>query len=284
MDEPVLVGTKKFDARCERVLKQLGDVSFYSLENASHNLTCHKAEVMLRAQTEYVTWADADALFSGNTSELLPPPDHGHIHVRRRSIPEMPGAFPDKYSLAEILPQWRKDIQALVGKDTQIPECPEPDFQHFQSVSACFLSVARDQEQFLDTWHKMMMNLPSQDTGVVNNSLRCYHQLDESCLNATLLYLPNAPIVTDIYRMDKEPQRLFAHFCGRVKPWRGWIPSSLRHYDATLAVMDWALQEKLELPSEVPPSLQGGALRKRLAFATAAPRDFCLKVRRKLGF
>lgn len=280
MDEPALVGTKKFDARCERVLKQLGDVEFTSLDDASHNLTCHKAEVMLKAKTEYVTWADSDALFSGNCSDLMPPPDHDHIHVRRRTPPEMPGAFPPPYDLNEILPTWKRDVEKTGGTSSPVA-VPNPD--SFCSCSACFLSLARDRERFLDVWHRMMMALPANDTGVVNFGLKCYHQLDESCLNATLLYLDGAPTVTDVYRMDKDPAHLFVHFCGRPKPWVFWVPSALRHYESTLAVVDWALENRLELPGPVPASLRRGAFEKRLAFAGARPREFLFKVRRKLG-
>ena len=281
MDEPVMIGTKKFDARCERVMKQLGAVTLTSLDAASHNLTCHKAEVMLQADTEFVTWADSDALFSGDCSALMPPPDHSRIHVRRRTPAEMPGAFPKPYDLNEILPQWQKDVAAVAGQDPGEPEPPQT-FETFQSCSACFLSVARDREKFLQVWHRMMMNLPSNDTGVVNRSLKCYHQLDESCLNATLRYLEGAPEVTETYRMDKDLAHLFVHFCGRPKPWVFWVPSALRHYDATLAVVEWARAEKLELPGEVPPAFRSGPLAKRLAFATARPREFLFKLRRKI--
>jgi hypothetical protein len=279
MDEPVLVGTKKFDARCEKVLKQFGDVAFHSLDNASHNLTCHKAEVMMKAGTEYVTWADSDALFSGNCSEFLAPPDHAKIHVRRRSAAEMPGAFPPPYDLNEILPVWKSDVEAVCGEPSDMSLRPSD----FRSCSACFLSFARDQERFLDVWHRMMMRLPAGDAGVVNRALKFYHQLDESCLNATLLYSPGAPEVTETYRLDKELSRLFVHFCGRPKPWVFWIPSSLRHYDATVSIVDWAIREKLELPGPVPAPFRTGAASRSLAFLGARPREFVYKARRKLG-
>lgn len=279
MDEPVLIGTKRFDERCRRVLEQFGDVRFHSLDDARHNLTCQKAAMMLEVDNEYVTWADSDGLFSGNVSELLPPPDHAHIHVRRRKPDEMPGAFPPAYSLSEILPRWRKDVGEVLGRD--LGSSPTiPDFEHFQSVSACFLSVARDREEFLQTWHAMLMRLPEGDTGVTDRSLACYHQLDESCLNAVLQNLPNAPVITDVYRMDKDEARLFVHFCGRPKPWVAWIPSALRHYESTLQVVEWAQEQKLELPSEIPPSLcrKNGELLKKIAPMT----DLVYKIRRKL--
>lgn len=254
MDEPILIGTQKFDARCDRVLKQFGDVTFFSMDHASHSLTCHKAEVMLEAKTEYVTWADSDGLFSGNVSSILPPPDHAHIHARRRTPPEMPGAFPKPYDLNEILPQWAQDVGTCCSftedKIASEKQRAASLVGTFCSVSACFLSLPRDNDEFIRLWHQMMMNLPKGNVGVVDKSLRCYHQLDESCLNACLLFAPTAPTLTDTYQMDKDLAHLFVHFCGRPKPWVAWVPSALRHYESTLATVDWAIEQKLELPTE----------------------------------
>ena len=36
----------------------------------------------------------------------------------------------------------------------------------------------------------------------------------------------------------------------------GWIPSSVRNYEATVSIVEWAISEKLELPSKVPYSLE----------------------------
>ena len=110
MDEPVIVGTKGFTDRDRRVLEQFGGVRLVSLDHADHSLTCHKAEVMLAAESGYVTWADSDAMFKGNCSNLLLPPDVAQIRVRRRCAAEMPGAFPKGHDLAHILPTWRRDV------------------------------------------------------------------------------------------------------------------------------------------------------------------------------
>jgi lipopolysaccharide biosynthesis glycosyltransferase len=89
--------------------------------------------------------------------------------------------------------------------------------------------------------------------------------------------------VTEGYRMDKDPERLFVHFCGRPKPWVFWVPSALRHYEATVSVVDWARKEKLLLPGPVPVSFRTSAACRPLAFLGARPREFIYKVRRKLG-
>ena len=281
MDEPVIVGTEGFTGRDCRVLEQFGGVTFLSLDHADRSLTCHKAEVMLRAETPFVTWADSDALFTGNCSDLLTPPDAAQIHVRRRGLAEMGLAFPPPYDLTRILPTWRVDVASAAGIDVAaIPEVTAADVAAFRSCSACFLSVARSQERFLRVWHELMMRLPKGDVGVVDRSLACYHQLDESCLNAALSFLPDAPRVTATYALDKDPSRLFAHFIGRPKPWEGWTPRSVRHIEAVVSTVEWAAAEGLELPGDMPPSLR----RDRLAFnrATARWSELWFKVRKRL--
>lgn len=281
MDEPVIVGTKGFTDRDRRVLEQFGGVRLVSLDHADHSLTCHKAEVMLAAESGYVTWADSDAMFKGNCSNLLLPPDVAQIRVRRRCAAEMPGAFPKGYDLGRILPAWRKDVATAAGLDAAaLPGVTERFIASFRSCSACYLSLARSQERFLLVWHALMMRLPKGDAGVVDRSLASYHQLDESCLNACLAFLPDAPKVTETYGLDRDPERIYLHFIGRPKPWEGWTPRSARHIEAVVSTVEWAVAEGLELPGDVPSSLR----RNRLALhrATARWNELWFKARKRL--
>ena len=93
MKEPFMVGVKGFTPEAERVLTQLGDVSIVHLDDVERSLTCLKTRVMLQVKTEYVTWADSDAFFTGNVTELLPPDSPEKIQFRLRTSDEMPPAF-----------------------------------------------------------------------------------------------------------------------------------------------------------------------------------------------
>ena len=281
MDEPLLVGAKALTARDRRVLEQFGRVAFLDLGHAGRSLTCHKAEVMLAAGTEFVTWADSDALFKGNCSALLPPPDARAIRVRRRGAAEMPGAFPAGCDLARILATWRLDVAAAAGlPPAAIPEATAADVAAFRSCSACYLSLARSQERFLRVWHALQMRLPEGDVGVVDRSLACYHQLDESCLNACLAFLPGAPEVTETYGLDRDPERIYLHFIGRPKPWEGWTPRSARHIETVVSTVEWAVAQGLELPGGVPFSLRRAHL--ALNRRTARLCEVLFKIRRRL--
>ena len=193
----------------------------------------------------------------------------------------MPGAFPKGYDLRRILQAWRKDVATAAGLDAAaLPGVTERFVASFRSCSACYLSLARSQERFLLVWHALMMRLPKGDAGVVDRSLASYHQLDESCLNAVLAFLPDAPKVTETYGLDRDPERIYLHFIGRPKPWEGWTPRSARHIETVVSTVEWAVAEGLELPGDVPSSLR----RDRLAFnrATARWSELWFKARKRL--
>ena len=280
MDEPVLVGTKRFEPFHAFVLEQLGGVTLRPLDDFDQSLTCCKAKMMLEAETDYVTWADSDAFFTGSVSDRLAPPSPDLIHVRRRTPSEMAGAFPPPYDLNVILPTWRRDVCACAGLAEDDPSVPQPQPASFLSCSACFASVARAQERFLRVWDKLMQRLPKGDVGVVNRALACYHQLDESCLNACLTFLPDAPRVTETYAMDKDRAHLFAHFCGSPKPWVAWTPRAFRFFDDGCRLVEWAKREHLKLPGPVPYALD--ARHKTMCRVLARPLELRQKVKNRL--
>ena len=252
MDEPVLVGTRNFDSEAASVLTSLNDVSLFPLNDFDRSLTCCKAMAMLRAETEYITWVDSDGFFSGNCSARLIPETPDQIHIRMRSAAEQPQAFrgytygEDGHRIPQaILNVWKENIKGLETPRIQ------------RSCSACFLSVHRSARPFLEKWHEQMMTvLPSGNIGVVDRSLKYYHQLDESVLNSCLAFFPQAPRVAETYRLDKNPEELFIHFIGQPKPWQGWIPSSIRHFDRYIDVVEFAESRGWRMPGIIPASLK----------------------------
>ena len=260
MDEPFLVGARGFTPEAERVLKQLGDVTLFPLDDAELSLTCYKPYVMREAKTDFVTWSDSDAFFTGNVSELLPPQKKGEIHFRLRSVPEMSAAFrnheygEDGKSIPQaILKVWHDDILALAGAANEAA-------RYATSGSGCFCSLAlAGNRRFLDVWHDLQMKvLPRRNVGVADHSLPYYHQLDESTLNACLNFVVGAPRVQGVFKMDRDPSRLFVHFVAQPKPWVGWTRRALRHFDSYVSIVEWAEAEGLVLPGPVPFSLRRG--------------------------
>ena len=276
MDEPVIVGTKGFDAEAEAVLTGMGDVRLFPLDDFKRSLTCCKALVMLQAETDYITWADSDGFFVGNCSARLIPETPDEIHIRMRSAAEQPQAFRG-YTYGEdgrripqaVLEVWRNNVGGLDS-----PRIP-------RSCSACFLSVHRSARPFLEKWHEQMMTvLPANNIGVVDPSLKYYHQLDESVLNSCLAFYPQAPRVAETYRLDKNPEELFIHFIGQPKPWQGWTPSAIRHFDRYVDAAEFARSRNWKMPGELPASLRRE--NKRLCSLLCYPVSLKYKIMKRL--
>lgn len=248
MDEPVLVGAYRFTPEAAAMLEQLGNVRIHHLDSTSRSLTCIKPAIMLLADTEYITWVDSDSFFTGNCSARLIPEHPGEIHIRKRSEQENPQAFrnytcgEDGHTIpATILDAWRSDVGER--------ETP----RNLQSCSACFLSVHKSARPFLKRWDKQMMKLlPAGNVGVVDRSLKFYHQLDESVLNSLLCFADCAPETAENYRLDKDVNELYVHFIGSPKPWRGWTPYSIRHFKRYTDVVSYALAAGFIRPADVP--------------------------------
>lgn len=254
MDEPVIVGTRNFDDEAGAILTAMGDVTLVPLDDFGRSLTCCKPHMMLQADSDYITWVDSDGYFIGNCSARLIPETPDQIHIRMRSAEEQPQAFKG-YTYGEdghripqaILDVWKKNVGGLDS-----PRIP-------RSCSACFLSVHRSARPFLEKWHEQMMTvLPATDVGVVDFSLKYYHQLDESVLNSCLAFFPGAPRVAETFRLDKSREERFIHFIGQPKPWQGWTPRAFRHFDSYVAVAEFAQSRNWRLPGELPFPLKRG--------------------------
>ena len=244
MDEPVIAGVLNVTPEEEEILTGPGNVTVFPLRNISRSLTCCKPLVMLQARTEYITWADCDGFFTGNCSERLIPLREDEIHIRVRRSREnrsvyrrcagnrMGSNIPKK-----ILHAWQKDVC-----DLSFPRIS-------RSCSACFLSVHRSFLPFLAQWQEQMETvLPPVNAGVVDRSLKYYHQLDESVLNSLLAFSSLAPRPSGEYRLDKVPEEMFIHFVGRPKPWEDWSCRSFRHFDSYTDVAEYALRKGYPLP------------------------------------
>ena len=254
MTEPFLVGTRDFTPQAERILSQLGGVSFLSLDHEERSLTCCKPQAMLQVQTEFVTWADSDAFFTGNVSSMLPPRDPEEMHFRLRSPEEM--LHTDFVNTTTengcLIPQgmldaWQRDLANITGEVRDTP-------RYATTGSACFCAFSlKHHRHFLEVWRQLADQvLPPRNNGVVDRSLQFYPQLDESTLNACLNFLPDAPHVQHDFLLNRDRTRLFMHFIAQPKPWQGWTRRAFRFFDEYVAIVEWAIAQGLELPGKVP--------------------------------
>lgn len=253
MSEPVLVQGEGYSESDIAVLKQFSDVTVLNRTHSfGRNLTCSKPDVMLLADTDYITWADSDAIFYGNCSRYLTA-DPDHVHVRMREPQENASVFINSYEAgdtygsipAKVLDTWRKDI----GENT------EPALR--TCCSACFISIHRNHRAILEKWRDQMQKvLPDDDVGVCDARSFAYFQTDESVLNSVLCFSKAAVPPTDNFMLDKDPNAFYIHFAFRPKPWQMWNMYSIKHFDKTVELVEWAVAQGYRTPGPVPISLQ----------------------------
>ena len=253
MTEPVIILADNYSPESVECLEQFGDVKIVQRdESFKRNLTFSKPEAMLLADTEYITWVDCDALFYGNCSKYLAP-EPEHIHVRQRAYPENAAGFAkfydedDKRGLipAKVLDVWRKDIGE--NEKAAFDTC----------ASACYISIPNAYRFILEKWRDQITKvMPEDNVGIVDKRSIAYFQTDESVLNSVLCFCKGAPEIVSEFKLDKDPDAFFIHFNYQPKPWHLWNDYTIKHYDKTVAVVEWAVANNYKTPGPIPFSLK----------------------------
>ena len=249
MKHPVIVGAMDWTPEMKQHVLELGGVTIRELPSSRQCVACQKPMLMgcEEVKTEWVCWADADAVFVGDCSEWLIGDDPEEIVVRKYSPPP-------PLLTAEILDAWKKDVARLCGK-----ALPESRLGN-TTVNNPFIVLHRKWRPFLERWQVQTEKVIAPDVTTPWQKKSIYFQTDESVLGSLLCFDPDAPKVTDHYKANGsvDKSRFFAHFAYNPKPWQMWNPYSLRWHDVTMPVVDWLVAEKIVTPSELPLSLRRG--------------------------
>lgn len=258
------------------LLEQFDNTEVRHMEQGnSRSMTCQKPEAMLLADTEYITWADCDAVFTGNTSEYMKAePDEIRIRIRCKAENAMVyGSRYDKNDVHGSIPKKILDIwQENVGENS------EPAIETVSSAAA--MTFHRDKKFIIEKWREQMMKvIPNKDEGVVDQSNFAYFQTDESVLNSVLCFAKGAPKPVE-FLLDKDSDAFFAHYTFKPKPWQQWDRYSLRYYDPTLYVVEQAIKEGYKIPPHIPYTFK----RKYKAFcaAQAYGKDYARRIAKKI--
>jgi lipopolysaccharide biosynthesis glycosyltransferase len=70
-----------------------------------------------------------------------------------------------------------------------------------------------------------------------------------------LCFCKGAPKIVPEFKLDKDPEAFFIHFNYQPKPWHLWNDYTIKHYDKTVAVVEWAVASNYKTPASVPLSL-----------------------------
>lgn len=281
MDEPVLVGTYDWPQQWLEDIQRLPGVSTIALPiEDKRSLTCSKPVIMLKADNEFVTWVDCDAIFSGNCSDRIIT-QKGQIYVRTRSVAEMRNLYrherspgdPEDGIPGKILEVWRRDVG----------EREQPLRQ--RSSPAGLISLHCSQLGFIEKWRQQMQKvLPDFLPDVVNKDSVGYLQTDESVLNSLLCFAHDAPPVAENYSADLDWDSCYMHYSFGPKPWQMWNLYSIRFFDKTLDAVEFGIKSGWLPRAKLPYTLKrkNKFICKLLAPLARSVVRF-KKLRRKLG-
>ena len=235
MDEPILIGTFNWTDEWIEDICKFPDVKTVPLPGGDkRSVTCQKPEIMLKADSEFITWVDCDGIFTGNCSDRLGAAEN-EIYIRSRTPSEMVGLYRKERSPGDnveeippaILNIWRHDVGGL----------NEP--RRKRSCSAGIIGIHHSRLDFLRKWKEQMINVLPMNVGVVSKGNIGYFQTDDSVLNSLLLFAADAPVITANYRADNLAEPHYIHFAFNPKPWLMWNPTAMPHYSRVQEVTEW---------------------------------------------
>lgn len=268
MMEPVVISARGWSDEWKTCLRGLGDVSFHELPQEERSVCCSKAYAMLQCtETDYMCWVDCDAVFSGNCSELLLPPDEDSVRIRPRTPNDNNAVMGPFYEPGEehdgiprqILRQWQEDVN-----DLKEPRCR-------YAATSGVVCLHRKYRPFVELWQTQMNRFLQHTKEVVDSRNRAYFLTDESVLNSLLFFSSLAPRMVDRYGLDDNPAARYAHYSLSPKPWCMWNPVQLNKYDLTMEVIRWALAQGVVPPEPLPFLLREKNRRWAFRLAPLAP-------------
>ena len=272
MNHPVIVGTTGWTKEMEQHVLALGNVTLHELPKSRQCVTCQKPMLMNldEIETEWVCWADSDAVFVGDCSEWLVGDTPDEITIRKYSPP------PEDFTPAN-LETWRQDVERLCGR-------ARPESRYGTRMNAPFIVLHRKWRPFLERWQSQISKVLPADVAIIMKHGSPYFQTDESVLGSLLCFDPEAPVVTENYKANGsvDKGRYYAHFAYNPKPWQMWNAHSLRWHEEVASVVDWLLEQGIVEPCELPVPLRKAWWPLCRALAPFAPWAWrAIKLKRK---
>ena len=273
MRQPVIVGAMDWTEEMKRRILALEGVSVHDLAKSRRCVTCQKPMLMNLddISTEWVCWADSDAVFVGDCTEWLSGENPDEIVIRRYSPP------PEDFTPANLA-VWRNDVERFRGDARE-----ESLYQ--TRMNAPFIVLHRKWRGFLAGWQDQIEKVLPADVEIIMKHGSPYFQTDESVLGSLLCFDPSAPKVVETYKANGsvDKNRYFAHFAYNPKPWQMWNPHSLKWHAVLAPVVEWAVKEGFVKDGDLPLALRPRWWSVHRFIAPAAPWAWrAIKLKRRL--
>ena len=155
MRHPVVIGAMDWPPEMARRVSALGGVTIRELPPTRQCLTCQKPMLMScdDVKTDWVCWADADAVFIGDCSEWLVGDSPDEIVVRKYE-PVPPDFTP------ETLRVWKNDVARFQGGAREKSCCDT-------RMNAAFIVIHRRHFPFLRRWQDQIGKVLPPDVEII---------------------------------------------------------------------------------------------------------------------
>ena len=273
MRQPVVVGAMGWTGEMEDRVSALGGVAIRELPKSRQCVTCQKPMLMCcdLVNTEWVCWADSDAVFVGNCSEWLVGDCPDEIVIRKYN------PAPEDFTPANMQ-IWKQDIERICGR-------ARDESQYTTRVNAPFIVIHRKWRPFLKRWQNQIEAVLPPDVEIIMKKGSAYFQTDESVLGSLLCFDPYAPRVSECYKANGsvDHSRYFAHFAYNPKPWQMWTAHAMRWREEVYETVDWLVANGIVKASDIPFPLRRNWWPFYRCIAPAAPWIWrAMKLKRRL--
>jgi len=201
-----------------------------------------KPSAIMSAETEYITWVDADCIVIGNVDKLLIPAHQG-LQIRFREKEENASVFSKRYSRDDSIGDIPKNILKSWQKDVN-----ERQFSRVNKQCVTnFISLHRRHLPFIQKWQTQIERVCVKPSQPVNRHSKAYFMTDESILSSLFSFSHKVPELSG-YELNKDPHNFLMHFGQSGKPWIRWRQPHLKFYDYVMAILDKLRDQHYTLP------------------------------------
>ena len=223
-----------------KILEQFDDVKVFKSKNKNPHMD--KAKAILSADTDYVTWVDADCLFIGNLDHLLIPDSEG-FQIRFRESYENSQVFKQRYKKGDVLGDIPDDI--LTTWQADVRERNTPNINR-QCVSN-FISMHKKHLPFIRKWDQQLSLIDINPDQPVDKNSTAYFMTDESILSSLFAYAYDTPEISP-YKLNLYSGQYLMHFGETLKPWNTWRARHLKYYNYVVSLINDLQRRNFYLP------------------------------------
>jgi len=233
---------RDFTDKGKLLLEQFGDVRLIGIVDRGAGVLL-KPEAILTAESEYITWIDADCIVTGDVARYLIAPGES-LQIRTKGRAELAEVYKSHYGSDDEYGTIPKKVLGIWKRGVGENDVPRMD----TTCSTNYFTLHKKHLAFIKKWQKQIAKaIPKSTKKVIDKKSSAYFQTDESVLNSLLIFAHDAPPISEML-LDKDPLAYLVHFVRMPKPWQMWRLEHLKYFDHVMTILDWIKEKGYKAP------------------------------------